>query len=117
MAKVTKAIVDKDLRDRIFADVICGANDEITWYKINDRQYGCILTDVNGEPRYIRLGAIVAEVREDMTAEQLMQSEIEAYNAKQEVKAEKAQKKAEKIAKDKAKREAEKAKAEAEKGK
>lgn len=108
MAKVTKAIVDKDLRDRIFQDAIYANNDEIEWFKINDRQYGCILTDLNGEQRYIRLGAIVAELREDMTAEELMQSEIDAYNAKQDAKAEKAQKKAEKIAKDKEKREAEK---------
>lgn len=106
MAKVTKAIVDKDLRDRIFADAIFDENDEVEWHKINDRQYGCILTDMNGDSRYIRLGAIVAELREDMTAEELMQSEIDAYNAKVEAKAEKEKAKQEKIAKDKAKREA-----------
>ena len=114
MAKVTKAIVDKDLRDRIFADAIFDENDEVEWHKINNRQYGCILTDVNGDSRYIRLGAIVAELREDMTAEELMQSEIDAYNEKQAIKEEKAKAKAEKIAKDKAKREAEKAKKEKE---
>ena len=107
MAKVSKAIVDKDLRDRIFKDAIYADNDEVEWVKINDRQYGCLLTDLNGETRYIRLGAIVAELREDMTAEELMQSEVDAYTAKQDAKAEKAQKKAEKIAKDKARREAE----------
>lgn len=106
MAKVTKAIVDKDLRDRIFQDAIYADNDEVEWHKINDRQYGCILTDLNGETRYIRLGAIVAELREDMTAEELMQSEIDAYTAKQDAKAEKVKKKEEKIAKDKARREA-----------
>lgn len=106
MAKVTKAIVDKDLRERIFKDAIYADNDEVEWVKINDRQYGCLLTDLNGETRYIRLGAIVAELREDMTAEELMQSEIDAYTAKQDAKAEKAKKKEEKIAKDKAMREA-----------
>lgn len=105
MAKITKTIVDKDLRDRIFQDAIYADNDEVEWHKINDRQYGCILTDLNGESRYIRLGAIVAELREDMTAEELMESEINAYQAKQDAKAEKAKAKAEKIAKDKAKRE------------
>ena len=105
MAKVTKAIVDKDLRERIFKDAIYANNDEVEWVKINDRQYGCLLTDLNGETRYIRLGAIVAELREDMTAEELMQSEIDAYTAKQDAKVEKAKKKAEKIASDKAKRE------------
>ena len=43
-----------------------------------------------------------------MTAEELMQSEIDAYNQKKADKAEKAKKNAEKIAKDKAKREAKK---------
>lgn len=106
MAKVTKAIVDKDLRERIFKDAIYADNDEVEWVKINDRQYGCLLTDLNGETRYIRLGAIVAELREDMTAEELMRSEIDKYQTKQDEKAIKAQKKEEKIAKDKAKREA-----------
>ena len=113
MAKITKAQIDKDLRDRVFADIM-GSEPTIDFHKINDRQYGCLLTDLNGEIRYVRLGAIVAEIREDMTAEELMVSECEAYEAKQADKAEKAQKKAEKIARDKAKREAEKAKREAE---
>ena len=113
MAKVSKAIVDKDLRDAVFTGLLEG--DEIFMrniHKINDRQYGVLLTDANGETRYVRIGAIVAELREDMTAEELMQSEIDAYTAKQDAKAEKAQKKAEKIAKDKARREAEKEKKE-----
>ena len=105
MAKVSKAIVDKDLRDRVFTMI---ANGDVELFeKVNDRKNGIILTDMNGEERYVRLGAIVAELREDMTARELMQSEIDAYTAKQDAKAEKAQKKAEKIAKDKARREAE----------
>lgn len=109
MAKVTKAIVDKELREQVFShlDIENAYTEDGLFRKINDRQYGVLLTDLNGVQRYVRIGAIVAEEREDMTAEELMQSEIDAYNAKQEVKAEKAQKKAEKIAKDKAKREAE----------
>lgn len=112
MAKVTKTIVDKQLRDEVFGLLFSTGNAEqdaqlaYRFHKINDRQYGILLTDLNGEERYIRLGAIVAEQREDMTAQELMQSEIDAYNAKQDAKAEKAQKKADKIAKDKAKREA-----------
>ena len=113
MAKVSKAIVDKDLREAVFTGLLEG--DEIfisKIHKINDRQMGVLLTDLNGETRYVRIGAIVAELREDMTAEELMQSEIDVYTAKQDAKAEKAQKKAEKIAKDKARREAEKEKKE-----
>ena len=104
MAKVTKNIVDKDLRERVFDDIFDTTN--LDYAKINDRQYGCIMTDLNGVKRYVRIGAIVAEERDDMTAEELMQSEIDAYQAKQDAKAEKAKAKAEKIAADKAKREA-----------
>lgn len=107
MAKMSKTMVDKDLRERIFKDAVYADNDEVEWHKINDRQYGCILTDLNGESRYIRLGAIVAELREDMTAEELMQSEIDAYEQKQADKAEKEKAKAQKIAKDKTRREKE----------
>ena len=109
MAKVTKNVVDKALREEVFNDIFgmdTGFDHE--YVKINDRQYGALVTDANGEQRYVRIGAIVAELREDMTAKELMQSEIDAYNAKQAEKSEKAKKKEEKIAKDKAKREAEK---------
>lgn len=105
MPKISKTVVDADLRNRVFADTIFDENDEIQWVKINDRQYGCILTDKNGVERLVRLGAIVAEEREDMTARELMQKEIDEYNAKQANKAEKAKAKEEKIARDKKARE------------
>lgn len=114
MAKVSKAIVDKKLRDTIFEDLMTNySGDEMefnghSYKKINDRQYGVILTDANGEERYVRIGAIVTELREDMTAKELMQSEIDTYNAKQDAKAEKAKAKAEKIAADATKRKAKK---------
>lgn len=104
MAKISKQLVDKDLRDRIFDDIFDTTT--LDYQKINDRQYGILITDLNGEQRYVRIGAIVAELREDMTAEELMQSEIDKYQAKQEDKALKAKEKANKIAADKAKREA-----------
>ena len=110
MAKVTKAIVDKGLRESVF-DMLMACPFADSFHKVNDRQYGIIMVDANGEQRYVRIGAIVVELRDDMTAEELMQSEIADYQAKMAEKAEKAQKKAEKIAKDKARREAEKAKA------
>lgn len=118
MAKVTKAQVDKDLREKVFNELVIEGwdlEDNIPlvkegFHKINDRQYGCLITDLNGVQRYVRIGAIVAEERDDMTAEELMQSEIDAYTVKQADKAEKAKKKADKIAKDKAKREADKEK-------
>ena len=112
MAKVSKQIVDKHLRDMVFADIFNTNETAYDFKKINDRQYGVLLTDDNGEQRYVRIGAIVAELREDMTAEELMRSEIDAYQTKQDEKAIKALKKQQKIASDKAKREAEKEKKE-----
>lgn len=117
MAKVSKTEVDKKLRDEVFEKALIEGWNLDTglpviregFVKINDRQYGILLTDANGEQRYVRLGAIVAEQREDMTAEELMQAEIDAYQTKQDEKAEKAKKRAEKAAKDKAEREAKKA--------
>ena len=113
MAKITKTQNDKSLRDLVFSELFEGNDTKYDFVRINDRQYGVLMIDLNGHQRYVRIGAIVAEEREDMTAEELMQSEIDAYNAKQEAKAERAIKKETKIAKDKARREAEaKAKAE-----
>ena len=122
MPKITKAQVDKKLRDDIFSDLFTGGSPDCIkseaglaiypnneYYKINDRQWGVILTDANGEQRYVRIGAIVAEQRDDMTAEELMQSEIAAYNQKQADKAEKAKAAEAKAKADKAKREAKKA--------
>ena len=115
MAKISKTVVDADLRNRIFShlDIANAYTEDSLFYKINDRQYGVILTDKNGVERYCRVGVIVAEEREDMTARELMQSEIDAYNEKQTAKAEKAKAKEAKIARDKKARE-EKAKKEEE---
>lgn len=110
MPKITKNIVDADLRNRVFEalDIEDGY-----FVKVNDRQYGILLTDLNGVERYVRIGAIVAEEREDMTARELMKKEIDEYNAKQTTKAQKAAERAEKAARDKAEREAKKKEKEA----
>ena len=119
--KITKAFVDSDLRARIFTDIfdlsaVDGVEANAVWSgsiayrKVNDRQWGCILTDVNGAERYCRIGVIVAEEREDMSASELMEKEINDYKEKQEAKAQKEKEKQEKIARDKEKREKEKEK-------
>lgn len=115
MAKMTKTEIDKAVREAVF-DMLFAQNPYVEcFHKINDRQYGAIIVaPPDGTHRYVRIPAIVAELRDDMTAEELMQSEIEAYEQKQAEKAEKAKKKETKIAKDKARREAEAKKKEAE---
>ena len=102
--KISKAVVDSAIRTAIFKALNIASIEG--FQKINDRQYGCIVEDVNGERRYARVGVIVAEQREDVTADELMAAEIADYKAKQAAKAEKAAARAEKAAKDKAKREA-----------
>lgn len=100
MATISNTVVNNDLRVRVFNDLLINDTTEIEYRKINDRQYGAILTDLNGNERYVRIGVIVAEEREDQTARELMQTEIDQYNATQERKAAKAAENAEKAARD-----------------
>jgi len=109
--KSTKTVTDAALRNQIFG--LLDVSKVEGFQRINDRQYGILLLDMNGVERYVRLGAIVAEEREDMTARELMQKEIDEYNAKQAVKEQKAAERAEKAARDKAEREAKKKEKEA----
>lgn len=103
MAKISKAIVDENIRTAIF-NAIGIANIE-GFHRINARQYGCIVEDVNGSRRYARVGVIVAEEREDCTADELMASEIADYEDKQAKKAERAAARQEKAKKDAERRE------------
>ena len=102
--KYTNAVVDANIRTEIFDALEIAKIDG--FQRINDRQWGVIITDLNGVDRYARVGVIVAELREGETAEERMNSEIADYNTKQAAKAERAAARAEKAAKDKAKREA-----------
>ena len=113
MAKISKAVVDSNLRTVVFNALnIAGIEG---FHKINDRQWGCLVEDENGVERYVRIGAIVAEEREDCTAAELMAAEIADYEDKQAKKAAKAAERKEKAEHDKAKREAAKAKKNSEK--
>lgn len=103
MAKVSKTIVDAQLRNEVFETL---SMETLPFVKINDRQYGIILTDANGHERYVRVGAIVAEEREDISARDLMASEIKAYEDKMAEREAKAEARAKKAEADKAKREA-----------
>ncbi len=108
----TKNIVDATLRTAVFNELDI---ENSNFIKVNDRQYGIILTDLNGVERYVRVGAIVAEEREDMTARELMQAEVDKYNeaqAKKKALAEKRAKKAEEDARKRAEKAKEKESAE-----
>ena len=100
--KISKAVVDANIREKIF-EILNVSNIE-GFSPINARQWGCLVEDINGEQRYVRVGVIVAEQREDMTAAD------DKYNAAQEKKAAKAAERKAKAERDKAKREKEKEK-------
>lgn len=103
-AKISKAIIDSNVRAQVFSTLNIANIDG--FQKINDRSYGCIITDDNGVERYVRIGAIVAEIKDDMTAREYMADEIAKYEktqadkkARAEARKEKAEKDAEKRAK------------------
>lgn len=106
MAKLNKAQIDADLRSKVFEDIFSQSFQLGEYVKINDRQYGVLLYDANGVQRYVRIGAIVAEEREDETASEYMERERNLYLTTQANNAKKAQERAEKAKADKAKREA-----------
>ena len=95
MATISKAIIDTDLRAQTFAKL-----DLSDFSKVNDQTYGILLTDQNGVERYVRLRAVVAEVKDDMTAREYMESEIAAYNEKVAVKEAKKKERMEKAKKE-----------------
>ena len=101
--KQSKAVVDSAIRSSVFSTL--NIADMEGFVKINDRQFGCIVEDINGVKRYARIGVIVAEERDDITAEELMQTEIDDYNDKQAKKAERAAARAEKAKRDAERRE------------
>ena len=99
MATISKAIIDTDLRAQTFAKL-----DLSDFSKVNDQTYGILLTDQNGVERYVRLRAVVAEVKDDMTAREHMESEVAAYNEKVAAKEAKKKERMEKAKKDTEKR-------------
>lgn len=106
---VSKAIIDTDLRAQTFAKL-----DLSDFSKVNDQTYGILLTDQNGVERYVRLRAVVAEVKDDMTAREYMESEVAAYNEKVAAKEAKKKERMEKAKKDAEKRKKKETEAEAE---
>lgn len=104
--KTVKTTVDSNLRNQIFDYLFNGGETHLEgmFQKINDRQYGILLTDLNGVERYCRVGVIVAEERDDVSARELMQSEIDKYTNAQNKKAAAKKEQAEKAEADRQRR-------------
>ena len=109
MATISKAIIDTDLRAQTFAKL-----DLSDFSKVNDQNYGIIITDENGVESSVRLRAVVAEVKDDMTAREYMESEVAAYNEKVAAKEAKKKERMEKAKKDAEKRKKKESESEAE---
>lgn len=107
MPTISKAKIDSDIRTSVF-NTLDIANIE-GFERVNDRQWGTIVTDGNGVERYVRIGAIVAEIKDDMTAREYMAKEIGDYETAQQKKAERAAERKAKAERDAAKREQAKA--------
>lgn len=104
MPQISKTIIDKNLRDIVFDDIFSNENLDQNYEKVNDRQYGVLLYDMNDIERYVRIGVIVAEERQDMTARELMESEVAKYQATQDKKRKAAEERAQKAEADKQRR-------------
>lgn len=120
MAKIGKQIIEKDIRDRVFGEIFPSTcNYETDFQRINDRQFGCIMHDLNGTPRYVRIGVIVAEdkTEEGISAQEYMQIERKLYEDTQRKNAITALQRAKKAEADKARREAKRKEKEAKEAK
>ena len=108
--KHTTPILNTDLRARVLAALNI---DNIPGFvKINNCRYGILLTDLDGNERYIQVNIKATKFDEDKPAKVAMEEEMAAYAdqlAREQVNAEK---KAKKVAEAKAKREKEKEKEE-----
>lgn len=102
MPKATVSAVREDLRRQVY-DLLGELNPR--FIKVGNK-YGIILTDLNGEKQYVRLYPQTTNPVPGKTAEEVMQDEIDTYNATQERKAEAKRKSIEKTERDKARREA-----------
>ena len=104
--KHTTPVLNTDLRARVLAALNI---DNIPGFvKINNCRYGILLTDNNGNERYIQVNIKATKFDEDKPAKVTMEEEMTAYAdqlAREQVNAEK---KAKKVAEAKAKREKEK---------
>lgn len=94
--KHTTPVLNADLRARIFdalnIDNIPG------FVKINNCRYGILLTDLDGNERYVQVNIKATKFDEDVPARKLMQNELDDYAAQLAREQAAAEKKAKKLA-------------------
>lgn len=105
--KVSKALTDNSVR--VAAMKVSGIQENDNFRRVSNQSFGVIVEDAEGVQRYCEVRFIARALDKEMTAEEILQSDIAEMNRKI-AKAEQTKKdNAEKAAKDKAKREKDKA--------
>lgn len=108
--KHTTPVLNADLRARVFEAL--NLDNVSGFIKINNCRYGIILTDLDGNDRYIQVNVKATKFDEDVPAQEMMQKELNDYADQLSREKATAEKKAKKVAEAKAKKEKEKEKEE-----
>lgn len=75
--KHTTPVLNADLRARVF-DALNLDNIE-GFVKINNCRYGIIMTDLDGNERYVQVNIKATKFDEDVPAQDMMQKELDEY--------------------------------------
>lgn len=100
--KHTTPVLNADLRARVF-DAL-NIDNVPGFVKINNCRYGILLTDLDGNERYIQVNIKATKFDEDVPARNLMQNELDDYAAQLAREQAAAEKKAKKLAEVEAKK-------------
>ena len=103
--KHTTPVLNADLRARVFEAL--NIDNIPNFVKINNCRYGILLTDLDGNERYIQVNIKATKFDEDKPAKISMQEEMEAYALQLAREEASAEKHAKKVAEAKAKKEKE----------
>lgn len=101
--KHTTTVLNADLRARVF-DALNISNIP-GFVKINNCRYGIILTDIDGNERYVQVNIKATKFDENKSATKMMKEELEEYATQLAREEAAAEKKAKKLAEVKAKAE------------
>lgn len=112
MPTISKSIADASVRTAAFEAL--AMTDHDNFVRISNQSYGAVFTDTNGVERMVEIKAVVRKVDEEISAQEMLDTEVAEYAGKIAKAEAAAQEKREKAEKAKAKREAAKAKKEAE---
>lgn len=100
--KISKAITDSTVRAA--AMEVLGIESNENFQRCSNQSFAMLVTDDNGEQRLCEVRFIVAALREDMTAEEILNERVNAWEEKKRNAEIRKAERAEKARKDKEKR-------------